>query len=90
MEQLNNVLLLQGFLISTREIRSGDRKNLLPERLVQRWNSLPGQVVKLLPLEVIEKQVGQEPIRNDIDVSDLLFGYRKGRNGFLRSPLCNF
>lgn len=69
-----------------REIRSDDRKNLLTERLMKHWNALPRQVMKFPSLEVTEKQVGQEPVGNDIEISDLLLGHRKGRDGLLRTP----
>jgi len=58
--------LEQRFLISTREITSDDRKNLT----VKQWNALPGQA-EFPSLDVTQKQVGQEHVRIDTEISDL-------------------
>jgi len=53
---------------------------------LQHWNALPEQVVKFPSLEVTEKQVGQELVRNDIEISDLLF--EMAGEGLLQALSC--
>lgn len=51
---------------------------------MKQWNTLPGQD-EFPSLEAIEIQVGQEPVRIDIEISDFFCGNKRGRDSLLRS-----